>query len=105
MKPSSSAFNWAIDSDLTCRDRKGSRTELDSHRMSTGPRWRSFWLGFAILSLVFSPWLVAWAHFAWTDELASYVLLIPFISGYLIWQRRTESVAAVGSSSSRQLVI
>jgi len=71
--------------------------------MNNGTRLRRWWLGLAVLALVFSPWLVAWAHFGWTDELASYVLLIPVISAYLIWQRRSEPMTE--SSGSTLLAI
>ena len=71
--------------------------------MNNGTRLRRCWLGLAVLSIAFSPWLVAWARFGWTDELASYVLLIPVISAYLIWQRRSEPMT--GSSGSTRLAI
>jgi len=53
-------------------------------------RLRILFLGLGVLALAFSPWLLAWTRFAGQDELASYVLLIPCISVFLIWQRRAE---------------
>lgn len=50
-------------------------------------RAQRFWLGWLVLSALFGPWLIAWGWFAWNDDLASYVLLIPCISAYLIWQQ------------------
>jgi len=47
--------------------------------MNNGTRLRRCWLGLAVLALLFSPWLAAWARFGWMDELSSYVLLIPVI--------------------------
>ncbi len=64
----------------------------------SGRRWRFFWAGLSLLVLLFSPCLLAWVRFAWSDELSSYVLLVPVISGYLIWQRRVDRVPIVGGS-------
>lgn len=36
---------------------------------------------------VFSPWLAQLAAFALHDELHSYILLVPLVSGYLLWLR------------------
>ncbi len=50
--------------------------------------WRRFWLGAGLVTLLWSPWLVSWVRFALADELASYVLLIPFVAGSLFWTAR-----------------
>ena len=42
------------------------------------------------LAVCFIIPLMAWLHFAMRSQFYSYMPLIPFISGYLIWQRRTE---------------
>ena len=64
-------------------------------------RWRRFWIGLAVLSVFFGPWIFAWATFALNDSLASYVLLVPVISASLVWQdRRRSSGAAKGSMRS-----
>lgn len=49
---------------------------------------RSFWLATLGLVLCFGMplWNLVW--FAADSELYSYILLIPFISGYLVWQNR-----------------
>jgi exosortase C (VPDSG-CTERM-specific) len=58
---------------------------------STSGAMRRFWIWTGAVTLLFSPVLYFWARFALTDDLASYVLLIPFIAGSLIWRNRTSS--------------
>jgi exosortase C (VPDSG-CTERM-specific) len=48
---------------------------------------------------IYGKWLVRWAQFAWNDGLASYTLLIPIISGYLIWQNRREPIQRAKTSA------
>ncbi len=43
-----------------------------------------------VAALVFGKVLCQWAMFAWGSELFSHALLVPFISGYLIWVRKAE---------------
>jgi exosortase C (VPDSG-CTERM-specific) len=50
--------------------------------------WRSFWLATLGLGLCFLVPLWKLAGFAAGSELYSYILLIPFISFYLVWQKR-----------------
>lgn len=63
-----------------------------------------FWLGLVVLAVIFSPWLWAWARFAWNDDLASYVLLIPVISGYLVAQRRTDPLGHLHGSAKHAMM-
>jgi exosortase C (VPDSG-CTERM-specific) len=55
---------------------------------ATGRQWRNFWLATLGLVLCFIFPLWSLAGFAVGSELYSYILLIPFISFYLIWQKR-----------------
>jgi exosortase C (VPDSG-CTERM-specific) len=59
-----------------------------SHR--TGPRWRNTGLVLFVVALLagFYKTLAALTHLAWTNELYSYILLIPAISIYLVWMDR-----------------
>lgn len=50
--------------------------------------WRNFSGMAAVLVLAFSVPLYELARFAAASELYSYILLIPFISGYLVWLQR-----------------
>jgi len=65
---------------------------------SSGP-WRRFAPAAIIVILAFILPLSRLMSFAFHDELYSYILLIPFISGYLIWQekRNLSGVPAVAS--------
>jgi len=47
-----------------------------------------FGVAMGLLALCFAWPLLKLASFAWRSELFSYILLIPFISGYLIWSMR-----------------
>ena len=60
--------------------------------------WQRFWIGAFVLTAVFSPWLIAWARFAFADELASYVLLIPFVSLRLAWKARAAVPSSTGAA-------
>ena len=55
---------------------------------TAAPRWRRFWLATLGLVLCFVFPLLNLAGFAVGSELYSYILLIPFISFYLIWIKR-----------------
>ena len=54
-------------------------------------RWRRFWLATLglVLCFIFPLWNLA--RFAARSELYSYILLIPFISFYLVWIKRKKS--------------
>lgn len=58
------------------------------------PEWRCWVRRFALASglllALASPLLVVWARFANGDSLASYVLIIPLIAGFLAWRDRSE---------------
>jgi exosortase C (VPDSG-CTERM-specific) len=58
-------------------------------------RWRNFWLTTTVLGLCFIYPLWSLAGFAAGSELYSYILLIPFISFYLVWLNRQKLPAAV----------
>ncbi len=51
-------------------------------------QWRRFGLAAGILVLCFAVPLWNLARFAATSEFRSYILVVPFISGYLIWLKR-----------------
>ncbi|HWW00409.1 MAG TPA: archaeosortase/exosortase family protein [Candidatus Acidoferrum sp.] len=59
------------------------------------PEWLVGWI--LVLLVCFGPALWDLGRFAWGSELYSYILLIPFISGYLAWSKRE----ANSSDSSR----
>jgi exosortase C (VPDSG-CTERM-specific) len=48
---------------------------------------RRFWMGLAVVSVGFIPVLWRWLSLALEVDLHSHVILIPFITGYLIWIR------------------
>ncbi len=60
--------------------------------------WKQFWIGAGLVTLLWSPWLVAWARFAWADELASYVLLIPVVAGSLFHKAMASAPRPTGRS-------
>jgi exosortase C (VPDSG-CTERM-specific) len=62
--------------------------------------YRRFLVFASLLTLCFVLPLAHWVRFALNSGLFSYVLLVPFISGYLIWIRRKD----VGSESGRSLL-
>ena len=71
--------------------------------ISTNPpedRKRLRWFGFYLLALclVFIKPLAVLARYAYETEMYSHILLIPLVSGYLIWQRRRERLPALSSS-------
>jgi exosortase C (VPDSG-CTERM-specific) len=86
-------------------------SSTDSNSRSVGqndfvPSWQRFrgFIVFAIvLTVVFCRPLWALLKFAPHKELYSHILLIPFISGYLIWMKRGTPVAA--SRPNRALAI
>jgi exosortase C (VPDSG-CTERM-specific) len=53
-----------------------------------GCRHRAFFIASAALVLCCAPLLFDLARFAARSELYSYILLVPFISGYLAWTKR-----------------
>ncbi len=55
-----------------------------------------FWLGTAVLVLGFCAPLYQVVRFALHSELYSYILLVPFVSGYLAWLERDQLKAAGG---------
>jgi len=55
-------------------------------------KYRGFALFACLLTVCFTPMLVGWVRFALHSSLFSYVLLVPFISGYLVWVRRKSIV-------------
>jgi len=69
----------------------------------TSVLWRQFSLVAIIVVLVFILPLAKLMNFAIHDELYSYIVLIPFISAYLIWQEKEEApgtpVPATGVTS------
>jgi len=58
---------------------------------------RSFLLAVAVLVVGFAWPLIQLALFAWDSSLYSHILLIPFVSLYLIWERRSAVVNATGA--------
>ena len=53
-------------------------------------KYTQFGIFSVVAALVFGKVLCQWAMFAWGSELLSHALLVPFISGYLIWIRKAE---------------
>jgi exosortase C (VPDSG-CTERM-specific) len=53
-------------------------------------QYRRFLIFAALLTLCFGLPLAAWVRFSLNSGLFSYVVLAPFISGYLVWIRRKE---------------
>ena len=60
---------------------------------------RKFGLFVLVVSLCFGKVLWDLALFSWKEETSSHVLLIPFISAYLVWIKRKELPLAVGGLS------
>jgi exosortase C (VPDSG-CTERM-specific) len=56
---------------------------------SFGTICRSFWIAIAILALCFSRVLFDLAQHALNESLHSHIILVPFISAYLVWQLRS----------------
>lgn len=54
------------------------------------PQSKAFLIFATLLSLAFAYPLIQWARFALNSGLFSYVLLVPFISGYFAWLARKE---------------
>jgi exosortase C (VPDSG-CTERM-specific) len=54
------------------------------------PKWRSLAIFGGVLSLFFIKPLLQVTALAWHSDLHSHILLMPFISGFLIWTRRAE---------------
>ena len=76
----------------------GKENRVSFNTIISAPRWQRFALAVAALGLVY--WVPLWhlVRFAAASELYSYILLIPTISLYLVWLRRTGlSLAPVGS--------
>lgn len=51
-----------------------------------------------VVSLAFMKPLALLARYAYATDLYSHILLIPVISGYLIWQRRRETLPPISAS-------
>ena len=62
---------------------------MENHSTNAVPGLRRFLLAEAVLVLCFSNPLWKLVHFAAASELYSYILLIPFISAYLLWLKRS----------------
>jgi exosortase C (VPDSG-CTERM-specific) len=60
--------------------------------------YRRFLIFASLLTLCFALPLVNWVRFALYSGLFSYVLIVPFISGYLIWIRGKNVVSGVRSA-------
>jgi exosortase C (VPDSG-CTERM-specific) len=58
--------------------------------LTSNPPYRRILIFAALLTLCFALPLIAWVRFAFSSELFSYVMLVPFISGYLVWIRRKD---------------
>lgn len=52
------------------------------------PHLRRLGLKIGLLTLLFGLPLTEWAIYGWSHDVQSYLVLIPFISGYLIWLDR-----------------
>jgi exosortase C (VPDSG-CTERM-specific) len=50
--------------------------------------YRRFFAFVALLAVLFSFTLIDLVHFALSSELFSYIILVPFISGYFVWIQR-----------------
>lgn len=61
---------------------------------------KRFWVGLAVVTVCFVPVLWRWLSLALEVDLHSHVLLIPLISGYLIWIREKEREAVPGEGES-----
>ncbi|HTG43463.1 MAG TPA: exosortase/archaeosortase family protein [Verrucomicrobiae bacterium] len=69
-------------------------------RRGVVPRHRGLVRGLAFLPVVcFSPFLADLAKFSWGSELFSHILLIPFIVGFLVWEKRSSLPRPVPGAS------
>src|SRR5437879_8414166 len=68
------------------------QSPLEGGRASAGNRdqWRGFALAAACLTLLFCKPLYSLARFAARSDLYSYILLIPFVSLYLVWLKKRD---------------
>src|SRR5688500_17926206 len=81
------------------------QTPAESRRHSVAvvhrdlPRRVAGFLLFAVLSvLLFLKPFIGLVRHALADEVSSYILLVPFISGYLVWSKRHELSPKMGIS-------
>lgn len=65
----------------------------------TGSGVRVFAFLCVLLTLVFGVWLYRWVRLAFEVNLHSHVVLIPVVSGYLVWLRRGSLPAVAGPSA------
>ena len=77
---------------------KGSRMKgaAGHHPSAWSPETKRFFIVGGIVVLVWVGPLLELARLSLRDELASHTLLIPFISGYLLWLRRDRIGKAIG---------
>jgi exosortase C (VPDSG-CTERM-specific) len=64
-------------------------------------RFRHFLIAVGALSFVFSWQIVALVKFAWSSDLHSYAILIPFLTAYLIWMKRDRIPPATPAKSAK----
>lgn len=65
-------------------------TGASGQRPLPGRQWRRFGLATLVLALLFAVPLCGLVRFTATSEFHSYILLIPFISLYLVWVKRKD---------------
>jgi exosortase C (VPDSG-CTERM-specific) len=81
-----------------------SPTSTNRSLPSLRQRLTYFFLFASVLVVCYCRQLFRLVEFAWTSELYSYILLIPFISAYLIWFRRP-TVASKEYAPGRRYVL
>jgi len=59
----------------------------------------------AVLTAAFSVYLYQWARFCLEEDLFSYALIIPFVSGWLIWQLKGELKYEFGPATAIALIL
>lgn len=63
------------------------------HRIRHLKLLKSFLIGFVLVTLALSPWLLQFIRFSLENTLYSHVLLIPAVCFYLAWQNRGKLIA------------
>ncbi len=71
----------------------------------SSPFNKRFWMGLAVVTVCFVPVLWRWLSLALEVDLHSHVLLIPLISGYLIWIRERDLPVERDAAGDKVLAI
>lgn len=68
------------------------------------PSWRGPGVGLGVLLVAFGWPLFELFRYAYRSDVYSYILLMPFVTAYLVWQKRRELAASLGSPSAGWVV-